>query len=188
VPHTAALFPFSKNCFVVNDGGYYSGKMSLSSLNDNINPTQARAIEHVVFEQERIFPDLTKGDIWTQLSGLKTLSVILQLGLLSDTGAHPNTPYGSVAFKESQKLMFTSAQVGVEFGLPPHLRGSSMAPTVQDIRAWQRRMEDALLGLRGKAKVTKERQIAEKAKKELEDEAEKERRTTVRSTRGLRNL
>jgi len=146
----------------------------------------------VVFEQDRIFPEFTTGDIWTQLSGLKTLSVILQLGLLSDTRADPNTPYDSVTLKKSQKLLFTSAQVGVEFELPPHLKGSLMASTIQDIRAWQRRMQDALVGLRGIAKMMKERQIAEKAEKgvekEAENEAEKERRIMIRSTRGLRKL
>jgi hypothetical protein len=164
------------------DGLYYGCKTVVPSfLDKNINPTQAAAIEHVVFEKHRIWYDFTKGDMWTQLSGLKTLSVIVKSGQLSDTTMSSNTPFGTVALHESKKLRYTSAKVGVELDLPWHLKGSLEASTVRDIRAWQRHMETGLSRLREKALITEERQLAE-------EEAKKKQRATLRSTRGLRKL
>ena len=59
------------------------------------------------------------------------------------------------------------------------------ASTVRDVRAWQRRMEDALLGLREKAVPTEKMQQKAQLVKE---EAEKIKRDTVRRAHGLRKL
>ena len=96
-----------------------------------------------------------------------------------------NTPYGVIALEPSKNLKYSSVQVGVEFDSSPFelLGGSMDASTVRDVRAWQRRMEDALLGLREKAVPTEKMQQKAQLVKE---EAEKEKRDTVRRAHGLR--
>lgn len=98
-----------------------------------------------------------------------------------------NTPYGDIVLEPSKKLRYSSVQVGVEFDSSPFelLGGSMDASTVRDVRAWQRRMEDALLGLRGEAVATEKMQQKARLAKE---EAEQEKRDKVRRAHGLRKL
>jgi hypothetical protein len=119
------------------------------------------------------------------LLGLSPELAVASLKTTSSTSAHNSSGTSRVP----------SVHVGVDFsnGWHPRTNNQRRGPpdsrTIDGIRSWQRSLESTLVVLPEQQRV--EREAKEKAQKiaELaEEQAQKEQRAVVRSTRGLRSL
>jgi hypothetical protein len=188
-----ALLPFAKNRFVVRS---YDWALVPNYLQNGLNPTQIRAIQHLIVRCTTVRPELSPGVALAQWSGLKTFEVVVKLGLSPElVVASLKTTSSTSAHNSSGKSRVPSVHVGVDFsnGWQPRTNNQRLGPpdsrTIDGIRSWQRGLESTLVVLPEQQRV--EREAKEKAQKiaELaEEQAQKEQRAAVRSTRGLRNL
>jgi hypothetical protein len=190
-----ALLPLAKNRFVVRS---YDWALVPNFLQIGLNPTQIRAIQHLIVRCQTSRPaSLSPGVALAHWSGLKTFEVLVDLALSPDLVASLKTTSSTSAHDRSGRSQLPSIHIGVDFPNGWHFRiggnnqglGPPDSRTINGLRSWQRGLESTLVVLPEQQRV--EREAKEKAQKIAElagEQAQKEQRAAVRSTRGLRNL